>query len=203
MERAVAAVSPAVADAFGTSAESVVAAYKSFAMSFMMIVFSEIGDKTFLIAAIMAMKNPRTVVFSGAFAALVVMTVLSALLGHAVPQLIPKKYTSYLAAVLFVVFGIRLLIEGYNMAASAGVEDEMHEVEEELEIKDLHSSAAALEDGKHPDRRYPSSKLAGFANLASLFFSPVWIQTFVMTFLGEVCFFLFIFISTYVYECTC
>ncbi|KAK7202996.1 hypothetical protein BZA70DRAFT_242073 [Myxozyma melibiosi] len=149
-----------------------------------MIVFSEIGDKTFLIAAIMAMKNPRTVVFSGAFAALVVMTILSALLGHAVPQLIPKKYTSYLAAILFIVFGIRLLIEGYNMDKNAGVEEEMHEVEEELVQKDLESSAAALEAGeKH--HRQKSGKFSGVANLAALFFSPVWIQTFVMTFLGE------------------
>jgi len=52
-----------------------------------MIIISELGDKTFLIAALMAMRHPRAVVFSAAFASLLIMTVLSAALGHAVPHL--------------------------------------------------------------------------------------------------------------------
>ena len=39
--------------------------------SFAMIIVSEIGDKTFLIAAILAMRHPRLVVFAGAFGSLV------------------------------------------------------------------------------------------------------------------------------------
>lgn len=45
--------------------------------SFSVILVSEIGDKTFFIAAIMAMKHPRTTVFAGAISALALMTVLS------------------------------------------------------------------------------------------------------------------------------
>ncbi|CAO3650967.1 unnamed protein product [Cunninghamella blakesleeana] len=56
---------------------------------------SEIGDKTFLIAAIMAMKHSRLVVFSAAFSSLFLMSVLSAGLGHVVPNLLPKHYTMY------------------------------------------------------------------------------------------------------------
>jgi Ca2+/H+ antiporter, TMEM165/GDT1 family len=52
-----------------------------------MIIISEIGDKTFLIAALMAMSHPRGVVFAGAFGSLLVMSVLSAALGHTVPHL--------------------------------------------------------------------------------------------------------------------
>jgi len=52
-----------------------------------MIIISELGDKTFLIAALMAMRHPRGVVFAAAFASLLIMTVLSAALGHAVPHL--------------------------------------------------------------------------------------------------------------------
>jgi putative Ca2+/H+ antiporter (TMEM165/GDT1 family) len=61
-----------------------------------MIIISEIGDKTFLIAALMAMSHPRGVVFAAAFGALLVMSVLSAGLGHAVPHLstFPKKDTT-------------------------------------------------------------------------------------------------------------
>lgn len=49
----------------------------AFIASFSVIVVSELGDKTFFIAAIMAMKYPRLTVFLGAISALAFMTVLS------------------------------------------------------------------------------------------------------------------------------
>lgn len=49
----------------------------AFAASLSVILVSELGDKTFFIAAIMAMQHPRLVVFSGAITALALMTVLS------------------------------------------------------------------------------------------------------------------------------
>lgn len=101
-----------------------------------MILVSEVGDKTFLVAALMAMKHDRMVVFSAAFGALAVMTVLSAVLGHAVPALISKRLTGLLAAGLFFVFGARLLREGMNMDPNEGVTAEMHEVEQELAEKE-------------------------------------------------------------------
>lgn len=57
--------------------------------SFAMIIFSEIGDKTFCMAAILAMRHPRLLVFAGAFGSLVVMSILSAAMGHLLPTLIP------------------------------------------------------------------------------------------------------------------
>lgn len=119
----------------------------SFYMSLSMIIFSEIGDKTFLIAALMAMKHSRLVVFSSAFASLILMTVLSALLGHTLPTLLSKKLTSFLAAGLFVVFGARLLREGLAMDSQLGVEEEMHEVEEEINEKEFASKQDDIEQG--------------------------------------------------------
>ncbi len=58
--------------------------------AFVMIVVSEIGDKTFLIAAIMATRHARITVFGGAFTSLVVMSVLSAAMGRVVLGLVPK-----------------------------------------------------------------------------------------------------------------
>ena len=49
----------------------------AFIASLSVIVVSELGDKTFFIAAIMAMRHPRLTVFAGAITALAVMTVLS------------------------------------------------------------------------------------------------------------------------------
>lgn len=184
-----------------------------------MILFSEVGDKTFLVAALMAMKHDRMVVFTAAFGALLIMTVLSAVLGHTLPALIPKRLTSFLAAVLFFIFGARLLREGMAMDPNEGVTAEMHEVEMELAEKEhqtkkgRRSSASpyALEMGLAHDRaprpqsrfaapRSPSMSPArspsprggvisdvtvGLSNLLSLLLSPAWVQTFVMTFLGE------------------
>jgi len=45
--------------------------------SFSVIIVSELGDKTFFIAAILAMRHSRIAVFLGAAAALFLMTVLS------------------------------------------------------------------------------------------------------------------------------
>ncbi|EOD47212.1 putative upf0016-domain-containing protein [Neofusicoccum parvum UCRNP2] len=143
--------------------EGLIQPFHSFVLSFMMIIFSEIGDKTFLVAALMAMRHPRLVVFTAAFAALITMTVLSAVLGHAVPTLLPKKLTSLAAAVLFFVFGVKLLREGLAMSPDEGVGEEMKEVEAELAEKE-HSLGKRRRSSVTP---------------------PAWVQTFIMTFLGE------------------
>ena len=80
--------------------------------SFMVIMATEIGDRTFFIAAIMAMRHSRLVVWSGAVGALVVMTILSTLVGHVAPLLISRTYTQYAAAGLFLFFGVRMLRDG-------------------------------------------------------------------------------------------
>ena len=215
---------PSIPMLTGNSA-SLIQPLHSFVLSLVMIIFSEIGDKTFLIAALMAMKHPRLIVFSAAFAALIAMTILSAVLGHAVPTLIPKKYTNLLAALLFLVFGAKMLKEGYAIPPDQGVNEEMKEVELELEEKEELArkmgrrrssiSPYILESGRMNGRKTrsntrlpappdspPSSPdgsrspspsrgstieniFAGVNNLCSLLLSPAWVQTFVMTFLGE------------------
>ncbi|KAF4583112.1 Transmembrane protein [Ophiocordyceps camponoti-floridani] len=185
--------------------DGIIRPFHSFVLSLTMILVSEVGDKTFLVAALMAMKHDRLLVFSAAFGALLVMTVLSALLGHAVPTLIPKRLTSLLAAILFFVFGLKLLREGLNMDPDEGVAAEMQEVEQELADKEKeqhghpyrqHSlSPHALEMGLAPRNppRLPGQSsgrsiddfVHGVGNLCSLLLSPAWVQTFAMTFLGE------------------
>ncbi|CAN0209539.1 unnamed protein product, partial [Ectocarpus sp. 4 AP-2014] len=60
----------------------------------------------------MAMSHPRLAVFGGAIGALAVMTVLSAALGYALPAVLPRTYTHYASALLFLYFGCRMLKEG-------------------------------------------------------------------------------------------
>ncbi|KAK8854929.1 hypothetical protein IAR55_003668 [Kwoniella newhampshirensis] len=122
--------------------------WDALAQAFVMIVVSEIGDKTFLIAAIMATRHPRLTVFGGAFASLVVMSILSAALGRVILGLIPKVWTLWAASILFLVFGAKMLQEAFNMAGgSSHIQEEMREVEEELEedsaVHDSHNARGA------------------------------------------------------------
>ncbi|KAK1926998.1 hypothetical protein DB88DRAFT_459113 [Papiliotrema laurentii] len=108
--------------------------FNAFFQAFVMIVVSEIGDKTFLIAAIMATRHPRITVFGGAFASLVVMSILSAALGKVILGLIPKVWTLWAACLLFLAFGVKMLQEGLAMeGGNSHIQEEMREVEEELE----------------------------------------------------------------------
>ncbi|KAL5167160.1 GDT1-like protein 3 [Glycine soja] len=68
--------------------------FDAFFASFSMILVSEIGDETFIIAALMAMRHPKSIVLSGALSALIIMTVLSTGLGRIVPNLISRKHTN-------------------------------------------------------------------------------------------------------------
>lgn len=49
---------------------------KALFSSFSAIIATEIGDKTFFIAAVLSMRNDRVAVFGGAILALIVMTIL-------------------------------------------------------------------------------------------------------------------------------
>eukprot|EP00179_Madagascaria_erythrocladioides_P006805 CAMPEP_0198323420 /NCGR_PEP_ID=MMETSP1450-20131203/11665_1 /TAXON_ID=753684 ORGANISM="Madagascaria erythrocladiodes, Strain CCMP3234" /NCGR_SAMPLE_ID=MMETSP1450 /ASSEMBLY_ACC=CAM_ASM_001115 /LENGTH=293 /DNA_ID=CAMNT_0044027117 /DNA_START=122 /DNA_END=1003 /DNA_ORIENTATION=+ len=106
------------------------------AQSLLMILVTELGDKTFFIAAIMAMKQSRTHVLVGALAALYLMTILSAAMGKAFPLLLDKRYTSTAAAVLFTYFGFLMLRDWWKNRDSEGENEELQEVEESLKGAD-------------------------------------------------------------------
>ena len=98
--------------------------------SFSAIIATEIGDKTFFIAAILSMKNDRMAVFGGAILALIIMTILSTMMGLVLPALLPKKYTHIIGGILFLYFGVKLTLESRGMEDK--VSEELEEVEEEL-----------------------------------------------------------------------
>jgi len=120
---------------------------QAFASSFAMIIVSELGDKTFFIAAILAMRMDRLSVFIGAAGALAAMTMLSACIGVVLPALLSPQYTTWAVICLFVFFGIKLLREAYGMFASGegvGASGELEETERELE-KDKGSRSTAAQ----------------------------------------------------------
>ncbi|XP_073824928.1 uncharacterized protein isoform X1 [Musca autumnalis] len=102
----------------------------AFTASISVILFTELGDKTFFIAAIMAMRHPRLVVFTGAITALALMTVLSVVFGVAA-TIIPKVYTYYISTALFAFFGLKMIYEGYFMK-DTDAQEELEEVQADL-----------------------------------------------------------------------
>lgn len=95
----------------------------AFTAGLLLITVSELGDKTFFIAAILAMRHSRRLVFIGATAALALMTVLSVLFGQ-VATVLPQVYVKWAAAALFLIFGLKLLYDASTMSALPCVEEQ-------------------------------------------------------------------------------
>jgi hypothetical protein len=126
----------------------------AFLSSISMILVSELGDETFIIAAIMAMRHPRVIIFAGAIGALAVMTVLSTALGLIVPNLISQDVVNKCAFVLYTFFGCRLLYIAWRADPNASIQEEMQEVETKLEAgpgsgTDDGTRATSLRAGVH------------------------------------------------------
>ncbi|GAA0165638.1 hypothetical protein LIER_20985 [Lithospermum erythrorhizon] len=138
--------------------------FDAFFASFSIILVSEIGDETFIIAALMAMRHPKSIVLSGALSALVVMTILSTGLGRIVPNLISRKHTNSAATILYAFFGLRLLYIAWRSDPKGSQKKEMEEVEEKLESG----------QGKTAHRRF-----------LSRFCTPIYLESFILTFLAE------------------
>jgi len=171
----------------------------AFIASISVIVVSELGDKTFFIAAIMAMRHARLIIYAGAMSALGTMTILSALLGNIVTKFIPRIYTYYLSSILFACFGIKMLRDGYLMSPDEGT-DEYDEVQHEVEraevVDDLElgggggtTTINSLSSGNQQQQRSLSSSkqrstLTKLTSILRRYVSPILIQAFIMTFLA-------------------
>lgn len=149
----------------------------AFVAAISVIIVSEIGDKTFFIAAIMAMRHPRLTVFAGAMSALTLMTVLSALFGW-LANVIPRAYTFYISTALFAIFGLKMLKEGYHMS-EAEAQEELEEVQTNLRKKEEEfEKEAMLPD---PESGTAKKKSAGAFSVLS----RILLQSFTLTFLAE------------------
>jgi len=142
-----------------------------------MTVLSEIGDKTFFAAAILAMRHPRRLVLSGCLAALIVMTILSVLVGWAAPNLISRKWTHHITTLLFFGFGLWSLWEGFTEEGEA---EELAEVEAKLEA-DWKADTATTKKSSKDDDDLKKQKRPFFTQ----FFSPIFLKAFSLTFFGE------------------
>ncbi|MCP9781832.1 TMEM165/GDT1 family protein [Cyanobium sp. WKJ7-Wakatipu] len=112
----------------------------AFGSSLTAITLAELGDKTFFMALILAVRHRARWVFIGSFAALTAVTLISLALGYGLRELLPQSLVPWLAAVLFLSFGIKLLIDAQGMAANAATEEKE---EAEQAINTAESSKAS------------------------------------------------------------
>ncbi|PZO33982.1 MAG: hypothetical protein DCF17_21175 [Shackletoniella antarctica] len=106
-----------------------------FTAGLILITLSELGDKTFFIAMILATRHPRRWVFVGVTAALFVMTVLSVLIGQ-VATVLPQRYVQGLTVALFLGFGLKLLYDAMRMGGSGSLADEEADALEAVEERE-------------------------------------------------------------------
>ncbi|KAF1861255.1 hypothetical protein Lal_00013981 [Lupinus albus] len=122
-----------------------------FASAFLLIFFSELGDKTFFIAALLAARNSAGVVFTGTFGALGAMTLISVALGrtfHYVDEILPFRLgetdlpVDDIAAVcLLVYFGISTLLDA---SSSHGQKSDDEQKEAELAVSEFSGNGSGI-----------------------------------------------------------
>ncbi|MEW5296816.1 MAG: hypothetical protein WDW38_003809 [Sanguina aurantia] len=133
--------------------------------AFSLIFLSEIGDKTFFIAALLAMKLGRWISFIGSVAALSVMTAISVGIGAVCSQVPEALHSSIpigeLAGVaLLVVFGIRTLKDG--------LKPEEPQSKSDAELADAETAVSAVKSAGS------KSTLSSIMEVATLIFIAEW-----------------------------
>jgi putative Ca2+/H+ antiporter (TMEM165/GDT1 family) len=136
----------------------------AFTAALLLITISELGDKTFFIAVILAMRHSRRWVFAGVVAALAAMTLISVMMGKVV-GLLPETYIKYSEIALFLGFGIKLIYDASKISAQAD-EAIIDEAMEEVSESEAGNSFLA--------RTIPKKSILG-----------ILLQSFVMTFAAE------------------
>lgn len=128
---------------FGLEAQEAVQGFTPAAwQALLLVILSEIGDKTFFVAVILSVSRERWGVFTGTFGALGIMTIISAAFGrtvHLVDTLLPSTripIDDLLAAALLVAFGVQALTQGDSVAE-----------EEEAEAREATSSMSVANNG--------------------------------------------------------
>lgn len=97
---------------------------KGFTSGLIFISIAELGDKTFLIAALLAMRHRPRWVFVGTVLALALMTLISVAIGQVANRLLPEIWVRWAEIIFFAGFGIKLWFDAAQMPISGDSEEE-------------------------------------------------------------------------------
>jgi Ca2+/H+ antiporter, TMEM165/GDT1 family len=109
---------------------------EAFTSALLLISSQELGDKTFFIALILAMRYPRRWVFLGAIAALALMTVISVGAGHLL-SFLPGYITRWVFVALCFGFGLWLCWQASQMT-KADEQEPLEAATEEVQEFESH-----------------------------------------------------------------
>uniref|UniRef100_A0A453AHH9 GDT1 family protein n=1 Tax=Aegilops tauschii subsp. strangulata TaxID=200361 RepID=A0A453AHH9_AEGTS len=125
-------------------------AKSGFTAAFMLIFVSEIGDKTFFIAALLAMQYQKALVLLGSMAALSLMTIVSVVIGR-IFQSVPAQFQTtlpigeYAAVALLAFFGFKSIKDAWALPDKVnGDLQESSESGELAEAEELVKEKASL-----------------------------------------------------------
>lgn len=121
----------------------VVDLFTAFTAGLLLVGLAELGDKTFFIAALLAMNYSRRLVFLGAFTALATMTLLAVTAGQLI-ALLPPVVVRVGEITLFATFGLKLLYDGFRMDRGQTGNEEVEEAQAAIaasEASQVHSKA--------------------------------------------------------------
>lgn len=116
------------------------------AAAFVLVLASEIGDKTFFISALLSMKYSRVLVLAGTMLALAGMTIISVGIGqvfHALPASLNATipFDDYAAVALLLWFGFQSIRDG--LAMRSGDDDELQDARDVVAGKQQPADAYA------------------------------------------------------------
>ncbi|KAL4578468.1 hypothetical protein LXL04_014591 [Taraxacum kok-saghyz] len=125
-------------------------AKSGFTAAFTLIFVSEIGDKTFFIAALLAMQYEKGLVILGSMGALSLMTVLSVVIGR-IFNSVPAQFQTtlpigeYAAVTLLMFFGIKAIKDAWDLPSSNAKNGEKNgnELDEYAEAEELVKEKAS------------------------------------------------------------
>jgi len=153
-----------------------------FIASSLMIFSSELADKSFFIAVIMAANYNSLIVFLASAGALSTMSVISVAIGRVLMKFIWPEITSLACACLFTIFGVLSVKEACDDEDDSDKNSEeenegMVEAREALERRNTITSVADAEAGEvviEPGSQSPKSNWALFSQIFGLVFLSEW-----------------------------
>mmetsp|Transcript_6084 Transcript_6084/g.8998 ORF Transcript_6084/g.8998 Transcript_6084/m.8998 type:complete len:299 (+) Transcript_6084:46-942(+) len=134
-------------------------AFQVIGSSFVTILVSELGDKTFFLCAMLAMKYSRAAVFTGNLIGMSFMLVLAASIGHAAMVFINPLYVKLASILVFSLFAATSFIEGLKKE---------EEEEKELEVMVREGISKKQEQMSKPSKRQKRGQKTDFKDSSYL-----------------------------------
>ena len=130
--------------------------------TFILIFFAELGDKTFIMLFILQLRTNKVTIFYSALMAEILMNSLACFEGFLIDYLLYKNLIDYIGILFYVVYGIFLILWGFNKVNDETFETEFEMIEEILQKKKSKRTSSMIlgidEDGTNNNEENTEDK---------------------------------------------